>query len=230
MTQNSKPQKDIVIPWLLWLWAILVMVAAVAMSVWAFLNPNDKWSASLILSLLALGVGIPLLLFILPYISSGEVNLFGLGLKWLKKDIDTVQQRLLANQSVTVIDLSGQKWFWIDGLGKAHQVPDAETALFLSKGKGIIHVQADEIEDKVTDKYPDSVKDAQPMHNHDRDIFILYNKTLYYQSSLGFLFWLAAHNSVDFIDKKSFNDWKDKDGKAWIEQTPSTYFKDYEAV
>jgi len=235
MTRNNKLQsgdvqdkKRIMIPRWLRMWAIVVVLVATGMSVWAFLFPNDKWSSALILSLLALGIGIPFFLFILPYISSGEVNLFGLGLKWLKEDIDTVQQRLLANQSVTVIDLSGQRWFWIDELGKAHPVPDPETAIFLSKGKGIIHVQASEL-DITIDAYP-SVKDAQPKHNHNRDIFILYNKTLYYQSSLGFLFWLAAHKEIDFIKKESFNDWKDKNGKVWIEEITTKDFTDYKVV
>lgn len=221
----AENKKGIIIPWWLWLGTVVVMLVTFVMSIWAFLYPNDKWSASLILSLLALGVGFPCLLYILSHTSSGEINLFGFGLKWLKKDIDTIQQRLLANQSVTVIDVSGQKWFWIDERGQAHPVPDPETALFLSKGKGIIHVQADEL-DISPEAYP-SVKDAQPKHNHDRDIFILYNRTLYYQSSLGFLFWLAAHNDVTFINKENFDDWRDKNSNKWIEQIASEDFKKY---
>lgn len=226
MTNNTK--NDINIPKLLWMWAIVVMLISIGMSLYAFLCPSSNGSVSFILTLIASGIGVPLLLLILPNISKGELNLFGLGLKWLKRDIIAVQQRLLANQSVTIVDITGQKWFWIDEFGKAHPVPDSETALFLSKGKGIIHVRADEL-DIGADIYP-SVKDAQAKHNHKRDIFIFYNNTLYYQSSMGFLFWLADRQSVNFLDKESFDEWKDKDKNPWMQQISSDDLKKYKII
>jgi hypothetical protein len=99
---------------------------------------------------------------------------------------------------------TGQKWFWVDEYGKAHKLQDKETALFLAKSSGIKKVKPDELE--FDTEFSSSIKSAISMH-HENDMFILFNDTLYYQSTLGFLYKLAAWQGRDF-NGKAIQNWE----------------------
>lgn len=195
------------------LWGNIVAFVAALMAIISFCSPDDLRSAPLITSLLIISIAIPILLNT-PF---SEFNFFGFGMKVLN-GIDVIQKRQIFNQSL-MFSQKGEntRWFWMDEFGKMHEVPDRETALFLAKERGIIEIDEKQLSSSQLMKSYPSLKDAKPKHYGGRDFFLQYNGISYYQSSLSWIFWLAAQNNVTFLEKKELIEWE-LNGVTWIEE------------
>jgi hypothetical protein len=145
----------------------------------------------------------------LPYIPHWFEEISGMGFTLkTRRAIAVVQQRQLVNQVVSVPAIAS--WFWVDEAAVPHVLPDVETGQFLARQNGIIEIGLTDMESlkPVAPAPMPSIKSATPMRN-ENDIFILYNDTLYYQSSLSFLYRFAEWEGFDFRDKKiTEDDWK----------------------
>ncbi len=217
--------KDRYIPfWFLFiwslLWAVLTSVVAIALS-------NIQWlqTAALI---------IWVTFFFTPFLGLielfEEVGIPGIFAMKTRKGITAIQQRLIQNKVVQIVEINGTRLFWIDDSKVPHRLPDIETAQFLAKQEGILEIDASELKQLKSIASEDllSIKiSAIPMRDGGT-VFILYNSTLYYQSSLGFLYKLAALQGFDFKGiKKSIADggWDD-----WIQQLRPEDFNQYNVV
>lgn len=111
----------------------------------------------------------------------------------------------LRQRVATANDGNGPKWYWVDEKEIAFPLPDRETALFLARGSNIATVEEHDLRQIELQVMP-SITSAIVKYRAN-DIFILYNNTLYYQSSLGYLYKLAAWWGYDFgnIEVKDWN-------------------------
>ncbi len=146
---------------------------------------------------------------LLPHIPDWFEEISGMGITVkTRRAIAVVQQRQLVNQVVSVPAIAS--WFWVDQAAIPHVLPDVETGLFLARQNGIIEIELTDMESlkPVAPAPKPSIKSATPMRN-EGDIFILYDNTLYYQSSLSFLYRFAEWEGFDFRGKKiTEDDWK----------------------
>jgi hypothetical protein len=205
----------------LFLWTALCAIPAIIAAV---IFQNIQWLQTLAsISALVL-FGMPFLPRIGEFFE--EINILGVSIK-VSKALDTVQKRQLLNQVVTTVAAHGVSWFWIDESGNAHSLPDIETAQFLAKEKGIIRVEPNEVQLTANSKSFLSIKSAVPMQNANNK-FILYNDTLYYQSSLGFLYRLAAWQKVDFAGKQ-IEQWGEPNNR-WVKNLSPDDFTKYQVV
>ena len=162
------------IHWTIKLWAGIVSIISIGLAVLSFFCPDKDRSEVLIISLIIIGIGIPLLLLK----EFSEVDLFGFKFKVWNK-VKAIEKRQLSNQTITTTDENfKQHWFWVNESGDALKIPDRETAEFLSKERGIIKEELKGIE--IKGQMPSFGNTAKPKHQKN-DVFILYNGTLYYQ-------------------------------------------------
>jgi hypothetical protein len=191
---------------------IAIVVITISAAIWAFFQPNEKQSPTLIISLLCIAIVTIILVSSFDKISeiSGPG---GLKLKMFDK-LENIQKQTSYNKSFLYQDhTSTNNYFWVDEYGISHNIPDHETALFLSKGGGITSLQ--KLDFTLGPSYP-SLKTAVAKSPNNVDVFIIYNNKLYYQQGLGWLYWLAAYHSVD-IDNKEFRNWA-IDGKNFVQK------------
>jgi len=215
MTKKESDGKELPFRLRVWSWFWVFALLLIAL-LYTFTFPDVQWPQTMLLILLLVVFGVPFLPYIIEFFE--EINILGFSVK-ARKALDKVQQRQLLNQVVTTVEDDSPRWFWIDASGVAHPLPDLETAHFLTRGKGIVRVESDELKQIEPGAMP-SIKLATPKHRAN-DIFILYNGTLYYQSSLGYLYKLAAWQEFDFGNKE-IKDWD----KEWLQElTPEDFIK-----
>ena len=149
-----------------------------------------------------------------------EVGIPGVLTLKTRQKVAAIQQTLVQNRVVRVVDVDKTHVFWVDDSKTPHRIQDKddETATFLAGRDGILEIDMDQLKQLkpiAKDTLPEVVSTAIPKR-HGGTVFILYNHVLYYQSSLGFLYRLAALIGYAFTAKdKSIAEggWDD-----WIEQ------------
>ncbi len=201
---------------------ILAEFVLVVIAVWlSFRYPDAEWLQTTALIMCVALFFVPLLPFF-PLSQIEELSIAGLFSTKLGKSVKSIQQRQLVNKVVTVTG-DGYYYYWVDSTETAYGLPDRDTAVFLSRGDGMLQISSDEWESlKKSEKTLPSFKSAIPKHNHG-DVFLLYDCELIYQTSLSFLYKLAVLNGVDIQDK-DFREWK-KDGEIWVEQLTAEDFQ-----
>jgi len=199
----------------LWMLSVGALIVAVLVAIGALLLPDVPWLQTVALILCVIVIVIPLL----PHVN--EVSILGVNLK-VRRAIETVQQRQILNRVVTTVEVSGTRWFQIDESGNAHPLPDPETAQFLAGEIGIVQIDPSELKQIRPEPMP-SFKLAVPMRN-ERDIFILYHNTLYYQSSLSNLYKLATWQGIDF-ESRNMEEWGEPDSRWMQDLSPEDFAK-----
>lgn len=203
-------------PLLLQLWGNSIAIISVTFAFITFFCRENK-SEVIVISFLILAIGIVVLI----YTRVSKISFLGLNYEVLRK-VNTIRKRMISNQTVTTIENSNREWFWLDEAGIGYKLPDKVTAEFMSSKKGVIKVSRKEF--TVKTQFPSFVEDARPKYQGP-NVFILYNSKIYYQSSLNWLYKLAALNSVSFTDD-DFRKWTDANSSKWVQPITPQDFKD----
>jgi hypothetical protein len=214
MTKNDSRKKPPF--WLAYIWAFLI---ALLLFVLALAFPTSKALQT------AFGIAAVLLLVIpfFPFAPDWFEEISGLGVTVkTRRAIQAVRRGQLVNK-VVVIQETGQK-LWVDDSGIPHRLPDDETAEFLSRQSGKVSIDFADLETLQTIAAEPMAPfgSATILTNENRDFFILYSDTLYYQHSLAYIYKLAALKDFDFLGK-------DIQKGEWsiIESLTSEQFREY---
>ncbi len=209
--------------WFLFIWSLLL---AVLTSVVALALSSIQWLQTAALIIWVAFFFMPFLGFIELFEEIGIPGIFAMK---TRRGITTIQQRLVQNKVVQIVEINETRLFWIDDSKVPHRLLDIETAQFLARQEGILEIDANELKQLKPIAPMDFPRITSAIPKRDGGtIFILYNDTLYYQSSLGFLYKLATLQGFDFKGiKKSIADggWDD-----WIQPLQPEDFNRYKVV
>ena len=201
---------------MLHIWGNLTTIISIALALITFFNPSQGRSELIVISFLVLATGVPLLI----YSRFSKISFLGLNYELLTK-VNSIKKRIISNQVIVTKESGFQEWFWLDEAGLGHRIPDSLTAEFLSRGNGILKISRSEFR-TVSGSFP-SFKTEAKIRFKAQDVFIQYNGTIYYQSSLSWLYKLAGLNSIQF-EKDDFRLWKYEDGSPWEKEITPVEF------
>lgn len=164
---------------------------------------SDSSNGTMIVSFIIISIG----LMLLCYVDFSKITFAGFSLE-LFKEVKDITRRQLTN---TVVKKNfTEDYFWIDEEGDGYKLIDENTAHFLAGVGGIISDDMQNIRIKGT--IYASVKEAKIKY-HDKNYFLEYNTTLYYQSGIAWIYKIAALQSINMNGKAK--EWKTNSGELW---------------
>ena len=183
------------------IWILLIAVVSFFLSL---VFPDIQAFHTVLSTALVLLLAIQLVPLVPDWVE--EISGLGFTLRTRKK-IEAVRHSQLVNKVVLVKET--RQRFWVDDLSVPHEIPDDETAEFLTLKSGTTPIESDELQTLQPIVAPEPmtpIKSATILSNENRDFFILYQDVLYYQHTLAFIYKLAVLKGFDFRGKQIQDD------------------------